>query len=662
MTETLSISDDFPTADEEIWRELVEKALKGRAPETLDSRTEHGLPVKALYRETDWRSASDQSGFPGVSPFVRGGRATKDQWLPWDIRQIVRHPDPEQAQAQVLEALEHGASSVEVWIDPSAEQGVCARSADVFAALIHGVDLELAPVAVEGTGEATGSGVELAVMLAGAIDQAKKANSLLAFNIDPIGALVRTGAAPSDASFGEDMAVALALAQDYPLSTCLRVDARPVHEAGGTEVQEIAYMAAVGAAYFRAAILAGAKPDDVARMTLCTTAVGGNYHLEIAKMRAMRRVWARVCEAFDASSGLRLQAVTSRRMLSARDSWSNLLRNSAACFAAGVGGADIVTARAFTDALGHPGSLARRMARNTQIIAQEESGLGKVADPAGGAWAFERLGEDMAQAAWSLFQAIEAEGGIVTSLQNGKFQEGVADARRVRRDAVARRKEWLTGVNDFPLLSEEAPTCEAVDSESIARGGPPPTGIKPKDRSFAALVAAIDTGATLADLLPDNMDGVECDPLWAIRLSEPYEALRDLADERREAGTPPRIFLATLGPLAEHSARLTYATNFFAAGGIEAVAQGDDTDTISAFRKSGCRLVCICGSDDRYGQEAAQTATALRGAGAGRIYLAGKPGANEAAYRSGGVDEFIHIGVNVIASLELAHAELGIPS
>lgn len=663
MSDDLQLSSDFPAADEAQWRKLAEKALEGAPLDKLTTRTQHGLAVKPLYREPDWASAKDASGLPGAAPFIRGGRAVNDPYLPWDIRQVVAHPDVAQAQAQVMEALESGVSSVEVRVDAAGEQGVIARSAADVAKILSDVRLDLAPVALEAAGASSAQGLELAALLAEAVARPK--NAPLAFNVDPIGALARTGALTGPAD--EELAAAAQFVREagkqFPLARLLRADARPVHEAGGDEVQELAFLAAAGAEYMRAMLTAGVAPDAAAGAILFCVSVGADYQLEMSKLRAARRIWGRIAEAFGAkaNAAMKLQAVSSRRMLARRDSWTNILRNTAACFAAGVGGADIVTLRPFTDPMGLPGKLARRLARNTQIIAQEESSLGKVIDAPGGAWAIEKLGDDLAQAGWALFQKIEGEGGIIAALTKGGFQASVAEARAARMKGVAKRKEWITGVNDFPLLAEDAPAVEEVNLAPLVRHAAEASGRSPADRSWVSLRAAAADKATLADLSRTTETGAEAEPLWPVRLAEPFERLRDVADARAAAGKAPRVFLAALGPQAEHSARLTYAQNFFAAGGIDAVAaEGDAAKLGSAFAVSGCVIACLCGSDKRYYVEAAAVAAALKHAGAGRIYLAGRPGEREAGYRAAGVAEFIHVGVDVLASLELAHAELAL--
>jgi methylmalonyl-CoA mutase len=665
MADDLPLSADFPPADEAQWRALAEKALDGAALATLTTKTEHGVPVKPLYRAPDW--APDASGLPGVAPFIRGARAVNDPYLPWDIRQVVSHPDPAIAADQVMEALEGGVSSIELRVDAAGEHGAVARSAVDIARVLNGIKLDLAPIALEATGASTTQGVELAALLASAIGARSAAGALLAFNVDPIGALARTGALPGSSE--EEIAQAAAFARDvadeFPKAKALRADSRPVHEAGGTEVQELAYLIASGAEYLRALITAGLSADAACKSVLFTLSVGADYQVEMSKLRAARRLWARVASALGASSqtgGMSLQAVTSRRMLTRRDPWVNILRNTAACFAGGVGGADIVTVRTFTDAIGLPGKLARRLARNTQVIAQEESSLGRVVDAPGGSWAIEKLADDLAQAAWALFQQVEREGGLMKALEGGGFQNGVAQARATRLKAAAKRKELLTGVTDFPLLEEEVPSVEVVNLPAIVRRAAEASGRAPTARSWLSLKTAATDRATLADLSRTTDDGgAEAEPFWPIRLAEPFERLRDLADQRTAAGRAPRIFLAALGPLAEHSARVQYASNFFAAGGIGAAPSvGDVIWLAQAAKQSGCSLACLCGSDKRYAEEAIAAAKGLKLAGVARLYLAGKPGEHEAELRAAGVDEFIHIGVDVLASLELAHAELGL--
>ncbi|MEL6286302.1 MAG: methylmalonyl-CoA mutase family protein, partial [Pseudomonadota bacterium] len=247
---------------------------------------------------------------------------------------------------------------------------------------------------------------------------------------------------------------------------------------------------------------------------------------------------------------------------------------------------------------------------------------------------------DLAELAWSEFQRIEGEGGFGASLMEDAFQARVAKTRAQRIKDVARRKIPVTGVSEFPILEEITPTVA--------------------DISFSAGAETIDPSplAAIVPTPPATGDDSQAEPLWPIRIAEPFERLRDHAEARTaKTGDRPAVFLATLGPLAEHTARVDFAKNLFAAGGIDAraalVTPTSTAEMVAAFKASDCRLAVLCGSDKRYEAEAAAAAAALKEAGVQRLYLAGK-------YEADGIDSHIFMGVDLIDTLELAHAELGI--
>ena len=324
-------------------------------------------------------------------------------------------------------------------------------------------------------------------------------------------------------------------------------------------------------------------------------------------------------------------------MLTRYDAWTNMLRNTAAAFAGAVGGANILTIRAFNEPLGTPEELGRRIARNTQLIAMEESQLGRVADPTGGAWFTETFANELAEAAWAEFQEIEGEGGYATSLMSGAFQDRVKATRDARAKDIAKRKIPVTGVSEFPLLDEiAAPVADAPHLRS---------GVELTDEALQALVP---------DLPPATGDDATAEPLTPIHLGADFEALRDKA---AAAAKQPAIFLATLGPLAEYTARADFARNLFAAGGLAAkeppVPPKDAAEIAAAFKASGLRIACICGADARYADEADAAAKALKEAGAQHVWIAGK-------HAGDSIDSNIFMGCDVLHTLKLAHAELGL--
>jgi methylmalonyl-CoA mutase len=314
-------------------------------------------------------------------------------------------------------------------------------------------------------------------------------------------------------------------------------------------------------------------------------------------------------------------------MLSRRDPWVNLLRGTLACFAAGVGGADAVTVQPFDAAIGLPDEFARRIARNTSSLLVMESGVARVIDPAGGSWYVENLTAGLAAAAWDWFTEIERAGGIGAALDSGLVARRLADTwdRRAKRLAV--RADALTGVSEFPNLGE---------ARVVRAPYPAPAG---------------GTAGDTAGGLPRH------------RYPEEYEALRDAADAATEAagGARPAVFLATLGPVAVHTARASFAANLFEAGGLatprfhSTSTSTDPAEVAAAFTASGARVACLASSDAVYADAAGPVAEALRAAGARKVWLAGRPGEHP-------VDAYLHAGCDALAVLRDAHDLAGVTS
>lgn len=613
MSESLHLGEP---ADETAWRALVERGLKGASWARLVGRTGDGLPIEPLYRETDIATAEDVSGVPGAAPFVRGARAGG-----WLIRQTFAHPDPEQTNREILADLTGGVGGIELTLDRTGRRGVRIGSAADFDVALADVILEAAPVSLDAGADAAWAAELLETKLRGV------AAPGTAFNLDPVGA-------------GGDLAAAAAFAArlraELPNARTLRADARPVHEAGGAEAQEIAAALASGIAYLRALGEAGVDPDEARKAIAFAVAVGPDTLIETAKLRALRLAWARVMEASGAAPEARaayIHAFTGRRMLTRYDAWTNILRITTAAFAAAVGGADVVTTANFTDALGLPTPFARRVARNTQAVLLEECRLGHVADPAGGAWFVEKLTRELAAKAWEIMQLIESKGGMSAALESGLLEDLVAGARAARQKLIATRRETITGVTDYPLLGAAAP-----EVDTGARVFRPASGVSAGD-------AGLKTRA----------------PLKPIRWAEPFEALRD----RAEAIQPrPSVFFANMAALAEFGPRAQWARNLFAAGGVGAVGEEDAYPTmealIDAFRASKARVAVIASTDSCYAEHAENCAQRLKAAGAGWVLLAGKPGESEARLRAAGVDQFVYTGVDALKELETLHAALGI--
>ncbi len=594
----LPLARDFPAADEAAWRKLVVEALKGAPFEGLRSRSYDGIEIEPLYA--------------GVTEApVVAGRAPG---TPWEVAQRVDLPDPEVANTEILDDLNNGASALALVFEGAAGDygyALPATGAAISAALtdVHlewGVALELEL----GAETQDAAGLVATLVKARALDPKSVS---IRFGLDPLGAAAGAAsrwreAAPRFAGQVADLA-ARGFAGPFAVA-----DARVVHAAGGSEVQELAFALAVAVAYLRALEAGGIALDDARRFIAFRLAADQDQFLTVAKFRALRKLWARVEEACGLEPAPAfISAETAWRMMTKRDPHGNIVRGTIATFGAAVGGADAVAVLPFNAALGVPDAFARRIARNTQTILIEESNLHRVADPAAGSGAIESLTDQLCGMAWWFFQRIEREGGIAAALASGLMQRAVAKVRVARETNVARRKEALVGTGDFPNLSEDP-----VEVFGTARAGA--------------------SGGTLPRM----------------RLAEPFEALRERSDAHlAKHGARPKVFLARLGRPSDYTARVSFAKSLFEAGGIEAVEGGGD-NLAKGFAESDAALACLCSSDKVYAEAAADAAKALIEAGARRVYLAGRP-KERAALERAGISTFLHQGCDTLAILNAAY-------
>jgi methylmalonyl-CoA mutase len=615
MTDDLPLAADFAPATQDEWRKLVDGVLKGASFEKLTAKTYDGLKIEPIYGRVQ-----------AAAPVIGRAPAT-----PWQIMARVDHPDAAKANAQALHDLENGATGLEIEFagSPGARGfGVTDASLATLKRLFDGVVLDagisisLNPVLGRGNaGETLAALVEERRIDPSRID--------IRFNYQALSTIaVRGAAASSWDEFAKPFAKVVGglMGRGFKGPFVL-ADGRPVHDAGGSEAQELAFALSLAVAYLRALEAGGVALDAASAAISFRLSADADQFLSIAKFRALRLLWARV----EAACGLApkpafIAAETAWRMLTRRDAYVNMLRATMAVFAAGLGGANAVTVLPHTLALGLPDAFARRVARNTQLILLEESNLARVSDPAAGSGALENLTHQLCEAAWSLFREIEKAGGVFAALQQGAIQGKVAATRKSRETNIARRKEVLTGASEFPNLHEAPITVEDV---------------KP------------------IELPPDSDAKMTFEPLKAIRLAAPFERLRDRSDQQLEGGGKrPSVFLANLGSAADFTARATFAKSFFEAGGIEVVDDEGSSEPAAlaiTYKASGAHLACICSSDKIYAHQAVEAAKALRSGGARHIYLAGRAGEQEAALREAGVGDFIFAGCDALAVLQKAY-------
>ncbi|MEU1888558.1 methylmalonyl-CoA mutase subunit beta [Micromonospora rifamycinica] len=613
-SETLRLAADFPAATSEQWRRAALAVLRktGAADadtgpeavrELLSSHGHDGIDTAALYTGED---APPVPAPPGLFPYTRGGRATGAVADGWDVRQRHADPDPKLTAEAIRVDLENGVTSL--WL----VLGDGGLPVTGLATALQDVYLDLAGVVLD-AGDAAVEAVPtwFALLAERGVPSAEVTGNL---GVDPLGWRARTGqrwSGPADEWARRCVA-------DFPRLRTMTVDATAYHDAGGSDAQELGCALATGVAYLRRLTAAGLDVDAAFGQLEFRYAATADQFATIVKLRAARRLWARVAQVCGVPQlgAQRQHAVTSSAMMTIRDPWVNMLRTTLACFAAGVGGAEAVTVQPFDLHLGLPDGFARRIARNTQSLLLDEANVGRVVDPAGGSWYVERQTEEVARAAWAWFTDIERAGGMDAALDSGLVADRLAATWQRRADALAHRREPLTGVSEFPHLDEQLPTRPAAP--------PAPDGGLPRHR-----------------------------------YAEAYEKVRDRVDAHTATtGVRPAVFLATLGRPAVHSARAAFAANLFAAGGVASVhpPAGDDDPArlAAAFTASGARVACLCSSDRVYAESAQPVAQALAEAGATRVWLAGAPADHPA------VDDYLFAGCDAVRVLETILRDLGV--
>ncbi|OBB13118.1 methylmalonyl-CoA mutase small subunit [Mycobacteriaceae bacterium 1482268.1] len=574
----------------------------------LDSPTYEGFPIRALYTSLD---ELPEPPLPGAWPFIRGADGLRDVKAGWKVAEAFPAPGQKavtDGNGAVLLALTEGVSALVLRV--GAPDGVVAGELD---RLLEGVFLDLVPVILEAGADFVAAAESLLPQLTD-MDDEQRARLSIDLGADPLTAPLSQCAAADIA----DVVAAAEKVTGYAGGVrAITVDGPALHNLGANAAWELAGAVAAGVAYLRLLGEAGLSVADSLRQISFRLAADDDQFMMIAKVRVLRRLWARVAEVVgepDAGAA-RVHAVTSMPMMAQRDPWVNMLRTTVAAFGAGVGGADTVQVQPFDAAIpgGWPGtaaSFARRIARNTQLLLLEESHLGRVLDPAGGSWFVEDLTEQLAEKAWENFQQIEAQGGFTEAREFVAAQ--IAEVRDRRTDDINHRRKALTGVNEYPNLAE-APLPHSDSVSAVAR--------------YAA----------------------------------GFEALRDRSDAYLEAtGSRPKVLLLPLGPLAEHNIRATFAANLLASGGIEAVNPGPVdaagvADAVSAA--DGAAVAVICGTDARYGADAAGVVEAARKAGVARILLAGPEKA--VAEADSKPDDYLTAKIDAVAALSDLLTRLG---
>ena len=629
----LHLLHDFPAITTQVWKDKIIADLKGADfDKKLVWRTSEGFNVQPFYRQEDLEGLTTTQSAPGQYPFVRGIKAEDNSWL---VRQNIDAHDAKAANEKALDVLNKGVNSLGFKLDKKL------LSAEYIATLLAGI----MPEAVELNFQVCiRRSAELVSLLADFFKQTGHDAAALkgSINFDPMSRMMLKGKR-LDRQTVSELAKAMTEAQKLlPGFRVIGVNSVLLCNAGATCTQELGYALAWGNQYMEMLTEAGVDAATAAKSIKFNMGVQGNYFMEIAKFRAARMLWAMIvrqyepecncgdtceCEKVDGkycpcAMKMHICAETSTFNMTVFDAYVNMLRSQTEAMSATLGGVESLVVTPFDVTYKQPDDFSERIARNQQLLLQEEAHFNKVVDPAAGSYYLENLTQNVAEQAWKLFLNVQEQGGFFGLIENGTIQKTMRDNLASRLKDVARRKETLLGTNQFPNFTE---TTDGKIQNTQKCG----CGCKEED--------GLDT-------IPQ------------VRAAEQFEQLR-LATEA--SAHRPKAFMLTIGNLAMRLARSQFSCNFFACAGYQVIDNnGFKTvqDGIEAARKAEADIIVLCSSDDEYAQYAPEAWELLKDSK--EIFVvAGAPACMEDLQKLG-IEHFVHVRVNVLEELQKYNEKL----
>jgi len=606
------------------WKKTVEAELKGVPFEKkLVTRTPEGIALQPLYTRADLAGLADVTSAPGTAPYLRGTRPLGYKAGGWEVAQEIPASDPVAFNKALLADLMGGQDSVALTAAGAGLSGVSIKSLQDLEKAIAGVELAVLPVHLRSAVNVAGLGADyLALVNARGVAASALSGSVTA---DPLASWVRNGCV--EGGLAPAIAAVLAwsgtAAVTAPRLHTVGIDATVWADAAGTSTQELAFALAAVSEYLRAFAAQGVTAATVAPRLRFSFAMGPQFFIEVAKLRAFRPLLTRVLVAFGAAptaaGGVAVHATTGRWNKTLLDAHVNMLRVTTEALSAVLGGVDSLHVAPYDELTGASDTISRRIARNVHVLLAEEFGMTLTADPAGGSFYVEKLTDELGRKAWALFQDIESKGGLIAALKAGYPQSLVQKSAADKSAAIASRRMGIVGTNLFPNLKE-----------------------KPLSAAPAPAVGAA----------PDIT------PLPACRASAEIETLRFAADAfAKRTGAGPKVFLAKMGPVIQHKPRADFSAGFFAVGGFEPLGKlSFDTAEAAAqaAAASGAAIAVLCSTDDTYPELAPVFARTLKAAKPDiTVILAGLPAdaAVVASFREAGFDDFIHVRANFTGML-----------
>ena len=686
--------DEFTPPTDEEWKAACEALLKGAPFEKkMFTKTYEGITFDPMYTRKHTEDILPKGVMPGMGDYLRGVDAAGYIGKPWGIAQACDETLPAENNELLRHENDKGATIYHIVLDTASRAGVDARQAEKVGdtgtsvttvedmhVLLTGLDLAKFPLYVY----AGANAVPLLALVAAARRAAGEAVGKLhgIIGSDPIGALVTDGklSASLEAHYDSLAAAARWAVKNAPRLRTVFVRSDVYSSGGANDVQEVATCLATATAYLRALCERGLTIDEAASQIAFCFSMGANFFLQIAKLRAVRPLWAQIVKAFGGSAEAQKMHIHARPALFFKtiyDPYVNMLRNTTEIFSGVVGGIDSFESAPFDEPIRKGDEFSRRIARNVQIMLQEEFGLLQPIDPAGGSWAVETLTRQMKEKIWAAFQGIEKEGGIAAALRAGTVQEGIAKVLADRFKNADLRRDRIVGNNMYPNMTETLLETRAEDTAALKAQRTKDIeaylsdiDTKHRDEALAAFkadgsvqnaVEAALAGATIAELMAALTAGKGAETVAAIaphRWSERFEALRRRTEDYKAAKDDNvKIFLANMGPIPQHKARADFTTGFLQVGAFE-VLGNDGFKTVDeaaeAARASGADAVVICSTDATYPEIVPALAPKLHKVlPQARVFLAGAaPKDLLETYKEAGIDEYISVRANCYEILE----------
>ncbi len=469
------------------WEALAAKELKGAGPDSLIWQTLEGIAVKPLYTEADLGGLTHLGGVPGVAPFTRGVRATMYAGRPWTIRQYAGFSTAEASNAFYRKALAAGQQGVSVAFDLATHRGydsdhprvvgdvgkagVAIDSVEDMKLLFDGIPLDTVSVSMTMNGAVIP--VLASFIVAGEEQGVPRAALSGTIQNDILKEFMvrNTYIYPPEPSMRIVADIIEYTATEMPKFNSISISGYHMQEAGANLVQELAFTLADGREYVRQALARGMDVDDFAGRLSFFFAIGMNVFMEAAKLRAARLLWHRIMAEFGAKKAsslmLRTHCQTSGVSLQEQDPYNNIVRTAYEAMAAVLGGTQSLHTNSFDEAMALPSDFASRIARNTQLILQEETGITHVVDPLAGSYYVESLTDQMATEAWALIEEVEAMGGMTRAVASGMPKLRIEESAARRQAKIDRGEEVIVGVNKYRLETEDAIEIRDIDNVAV---------------------------------------------------------------------------------------------------------------------------------------------------------------------------------------------------